>query len=62
MIVFGIFITGLRSSAQQSNDNDLYQLTCEMADIIINYDADEVSVLFHRRSAATRIWSTARRE
>ena len=44
VIVLGMFIPGLRSSAQQSNGIDLYQQTSEMADIMIQYDADKASI------------------
>jgi hypothetical protein len=45
MIVLGMFIPGFPSSAQQSNGNDLYQQTSEMADMMINYDADKTSIM-----------------
>lgn len=45
VIVLGLFIPGLRSSAQPSSRNDLYQQTSEMADMMINYDADKASIM-----------------
>ncbi|HEY5967755.1 MAG TPA: DUF885 family protein [Chitinophagaceae bacterium] len=44
VIVIGIFILGQRSSAQQSSAN-LYLQTSEMADIMIQYDADKESIM-----------------
>ena len=45
VIVLGIIIPALPAPAQQSNGNDLYQQTSEMADIMINYAADKASIL-----------------
>src|SRR5262245_35207647 len=39
-----MFIPGLQSSAQKSSANDLYSQTSEMADIMIQYDADKASI------------------
>ena len=44
VIVLISFIPGVRSSAQQSTAIDLYQQTSEMADIMIQYDADKASI------------------
>ena len=43
--LLGIIIPELPSSAQQSNGNHLYQQTSEMADIMINYDADKGTIM-----------------
>lgn len=44
VIVIGIFMPGPRSSAQQSSTN-LYLQTSEMADLMIQYDADKESIM-----------------
>ena len=49
VIVVGIFTFGVQSSAQQST-NALYEQTSEMADMMIQYDADKESIM--------RIYST----
>jgi len=57
IIVIGFFIPGLRSSAQQSS-NSLYQQTSEMADIMIQYDADKESIMrfYAARGAQQERW------
>ena len=44
VIVVGIFTFGVQSSAQQST-NALYEQTSEMADMMIQYDADKESIM-----------------
>src|SRR5258705_13748880 len=43
-LTIGILIPCLRSSAQKPSGNDLYSQTTEMADIMIQYDADKASI------------------
>ena len=42
------------SSAQKSSDNDLYRQTSEMADIMIQYDADKASIRRFYSTAGTQ--------
>ncbi|HEX6847372.1 MAG TPA: DUF885 domain-containing protein, partial [Chitinophagaceae bacterium] len=44
MIIITAFVPAFRSSGQISSDNDLYKQTSEMADIMIQYDADKASI------------------
>ena len=57
IIVIGIFMPGSRSSAQQSSTN-LYVQTSEMADIMIQYDADKESIMrfYAARGAQPERW------
>ena len=58
VILAGIFMHGLPSSAQQSASN-LYQQTSEMADMMIQYDADRGSVMrFYSTSGTGDEWWT----
>ncbi|TAL46933.1 MAG: hypothetical protein EPN92_05345, partial [Chitinophagaceae bacterium] len=60
VIVLGIFIPGLQSSAQQSPGN-LYQQTSEMADMMIQYDADKGSIMrFYSTHGSQGEWWTRR--
>ena len=43
-LTISMFISCLQSSAQKSSGNDLYSQTSEMADIMIQYDADKASI------------------
>ena len=57
VIVIGLFISAQRSSAQQSSTN-LYLQTSEMADIMIQYDADKESIMrfYAARGAQPERW------
>ena len=60
LAVVGIFMDGLESRAQQTA-NSLYRQTSEMADIMIQYDADKGSIMrFYSTDASQREWWTRR--
>lgn len=44
IMLLGMSVPGLRSSAQSSSTSDLYKQTSEMGDIMVQYDADEGSI------------------
>lgn len=54
ILIACMLIPCFRSSAQRPSDNDLYRQTSEMADIMIQYDADKASIRRFYSTAGTQ--------